>query len=91
MSTAPRPNRLATPLSGEGLLAYARIICGQRCHYSECFEPAVERDIRQLFCRLASRLEAMTRKPTFSKEFAAEYHRARGKRILITDNWSVLR
>jgi hypothetical protein len=78
---APRFSRQATPdtwvpLSDAALLAFATIISGGSTYYEPCLEPDVERDCLDAFNRLSSRLEAMTRRPAFSREISQEYHRA---------------
>lgn len=83
MSAASTPHIAGSPLSTDGLFAYARTICGVSVG-SECLPPDIEREACELFRRLASRLEAKTRKPAYAAEIAAEYHQARGNFTLIT-------
>jgi hypothetical protein len=83
LSAARRLDRLGTPLSSNGLLAYSRIICGVRVG-SECLPPDVEREYIDLFRRVMHRLNYLAGKPAYAQEAAEEHHRDRGNRVLIT-------
>jgi len=84
MIAARKLSHQATPLSPDGLLEYARVICGWR-HISECLPPDIEAIASDSFRRLAAYLESKTGKPAFAREAAAEHHEQRGNRVLIVE------
>ncbi len=74
----------ASPLSHDGSLAYARVICGVRVG-PECLPPEIERECIEAFRKLAARFDYLAGNPAFAYEAAVEYHRDRGGQVLVTD------
>jgi hypothetical protein len=84
MTRAPLKHlKQPTPLSDDGLLAYARLISGVRVG-PECLPPDIEREAVEAFRKIAARLDYLCGRPAFAREAAEEYHRERGDRVRIT-------